>query len=285
MGACISRPSTSNPIDGIASSSPDLPPLPAAAASSAAAPIRSGPLDGLGRRQRLSPDEAATAIQARWHGARQRVINAEVAQGLTPYRSEMHYKMATHSYSGEVQRLDREGGPRENNGWPAYSLTKAAPRGSLALLHSFQRGDDLAEVKESLYPNDVPEGVIYNPDGNHDMRVNSAWMLGLAHHGMPAVMTGALDDTTVVRSSARESLPEDEQTTDSNLSALAREVLGMTESGHYRVGDSLLGKQVLVPTASAAKATLKDFKTPFGIPQDELKRRLDHAGIDTSELS
>jgi hypothetical protein len=229
--------------------------------------------------------KAAATIQAHWRGGQQRDLNASEAQGHAPYRNETHYKMATNGYSGEVLHADGPHGPRGNNGWLAYAWAHTAPRNSLALLHSFQRKDKLAEAKQALYNGAEPDGVIYAPNGTHDMRVNSAWMLGLAHNQTPAVMTAELDDVTVVRSSARNHAPVEEQTTDSNLSALAREVVGMTQSGHFRVGDPLHEMQVLVPNPSAAKATLNDFKTPFGMPQDELKRKLDDAGLNTSGLS
>jgi hypothetical protein len=291
MGGVISKALAGSPVQGASPSSPELAP-PGAKASSpsghpAASPRGAGVLDGLAQRPPSTQDEAATAIQAHWRGAHQRDVNAKEAQGRTPYRSEMHYQMASHGYSGEAQPMkgfsEGTSGPREKE-WVVYESTRHVPKGSLALLHSRQQEQKKDEMKQALYQDQVPKGVVYDPGDEHDMRVNSAWMLGLAHHRVPTVMASALDDVTVVRKSAREEAPE-EQNTDSNLSALAREVIAMTGSGHSRVGGTLLGKQVLVPTPSASNATLADFKTPSGMPQEEVKRKLDQAGIDTAGLS
>jgi hypothetical protein len=234
----------------------------------------------------LLRNEAAATIQAHWRGGEQRKVNALEAQRTTPYPNAMSYRMATHSFS--AQALELPTGRRENDGWKSYASTQTVPPRSVALLHSFQREAELEAASQRLYGNAEPDGVIYSPYGEsqHDMRVNSAWVLGLAHAGMPAVLTAKLDDETVVRRRARDIAPPEEQNTDFNLSALAREVIGMTGSGHYRVASrTMMGMQVLVPTATAAQAKLVDFKTPYGMPQGELKERLDEAGIDTRGLT
>ncbi|MGM9491164.1 hypothetical protein [Ideonella sp. YS5] len=291
MGGVISKALAGSPVQTASASSPELAHPGAAAPSppdhSTASPRGAGVLDGLAQRRSPSQDEAATTLQAHWRGAHQRDVNARDAQGHTPYRSELHYQMASHGYCVEAQPMKRfsDGttGPREKE-WVVYESTRHVPKGSLALLHSRQQEQEKDEMKQALYQGQVPKGVVYDPGDEHDMRVNSAWMLGLAHHRVPTVMASALDDVTVVRKSAREEAPE-EQNTDSNLSALAREVMAMTGSGHFRLGGALLGKQVLVPTPSASNATLADFKTPSGMPQEEVKRKLDQAGIDTAGLS
>lgn len=246
----------------------------------------SGALAGLApmKRAPVGPDEAATAIQAHWRGARQRELNAPAAQEHTPYRNEAQFKMATNGYSGEATKAQDPDGGRENSGWKAYAAARDAPPDALALLHSFQRPQQLRKAKQTLFGGKPPAGAVYQPKGAHDMRVNSAWMLGLAHRGTPAVMTAALDKRTIVRNEARKSLPVKEQTPDKHLSALAREVVGMTHSGHFSVGEPLNGMQVLVANPSAAKATLQDFQTPGGMPQAELKQRLEQVGINTSGL-
>lgn len=74
---------------------------------------------------------------------------------------------------------------------------------------------ELAETRDALYEGEpVPDGAIYTTE-YHDMRVNSAWILGLAHRAVPVVMTAALDDATVVR----QSLHESARNTASNASA------------------------------------------------------------------
>lgn len=283
MGCIISRISVTHQTD----SGPTSSNAPTARPAATPRPIRqAGVLDGLPPgRAMTGRDKAAVTIQAHWRGGQQRDLNATTAQDHTPYRTEAHFKIATHGYSGEALHGDGSHGPSENNGWQAYTRARKVRRNSLALLHSFQRRDKFEEAKQVFYTNKVPEGAIYKPLGTHDMRVNSAWMLGLAHKGTPAVITAELDNQTVVRSSARESLPAEMQTTDHNLSALAREVLGLTQHGHFSVGEPLNHMQVLVPNPSAAKATLNDFRTPGGMPQDELKNKLDEAGINTAGLS
>lgn len=247
----------------------------------------SGELAGLSaiRRPPPEPNEAAATIQAGWRGGRQRELNAAAAQQHTPYRNEAQYKMATNGYSDEAMKADGPGGWRENNGWKSYAAAREAPPGALALLHSFQRKEALQKAKQALFKGKPPPGAVYEPKGAHDMRVNSAWMLGLAHRGTPALMTARLDKQNIVRNEARKSLPAAQQTTEHHLSALAREVVGMTQNGHFSVGEPLNGMQVLVANPSAAKATLKDFATPGGMPETELKRRLDEVGIDTAGLN
>jgi len=283
MGGCISRISAPQPTSD--SSSPSHEQTARTAPTTPGRTRQSSILDGLPPSGALSQrNKAATTIQAHWRGGQIRDLMATAAQESAPYPNETHYKMATNGYSGKAQRVDALDGPRGNNGWLPYAWAHTAPRNSLALLHSFQRKDKLEETKQTLYNGAEPDGVVYNPYGTHDMRTNCAWLLGVAHRGISAVMTVELDDVTVVRSKARKNAPVEEQTTASNLSALAREVVGMTQSGHFRVGEPLHDMQVLVPNPSAAKATLNDFKTPFGMPQDELKRKLDEAGINTDGL-
>jgi hypothetical protein len=229
--------------------------------------------------------DAAARIQAHFRGGRQRDVNARHAQAHAPYRNLMHYKMATHAYSGEAAEAAVDRDADASDEWLMYLSAMAAPTGQVAFLHSFQREGDLEGAKQWLYNGNPPVGSIYSPpDDVHDMRTNSAWMLGLAHNAMPAMLTTTLDGSSIVRNSAWENKPPEECTTERNLSALAREVVGMTGSGHYAVGEWMHGRQMLRPTASAARAALADFRTPSGMPYAELKGKLDEAGVDTSRL-
>lgn len=115
----------------------------------------------------------------------------------------------------------------------------------------------------------------------HDMRSNSAWMLGLAHHGVSAVMTTALDDETLVRQSARKRNLRPQEA----FSALGREVLGMVQHGAFAPVAGPRGTQILAPTADAKHATLASMQTPRGLPRAEIKRRLNAKGIDVKRIT
>ncbi len=133
-------------------------------------------------------------------------------------------------------------------------------------------------------PKEANKGNIYNPRV-HNMRVNSYWLLGLAHHQREAALTTPLDDKTLVRKSAKNK-PVEERNTEHKLSALGREVLGMVQNGHFVPSyDSSLGIQILRPTPQAQFAKLEDFKTPLGMKKEEIKERLAAKGIDVSGIT
>jgi len=113
----------------------------------------------------------------------------------------------------------------------------------------------------------------------HDMRSNSAWMLGLAHYGVSAVITTPLDDVTLVRQS------KSKLGTDAAFSAFGREVLGMVQHGAFAPIAGPRGLQVLQPTAEAKRATLRSLRTPGGMPRSDIKTRLQAHGIDVKKIT
>ena len=114
------------------------------------------------------------------------------------------------------------------------------------------------------------------------MRSNSAWMLGLAHNNVSVVMTASLDDQTIVRRT-----PRGPANTENNLSALGREVMGMTQNGAFQADPQRgpRGLQILQPTPQAQNATFLSLQTPRGIKKHDLRRQLDNAGVDVGGIS
>ena len=230
---------------------------------------RNYPLDGL--RRRKAPDDAEVTIQKHWRGAAQRDHNAREAAGTTPYPNEFHYKMAMNGYSQKAKdhEVDHPGSLATE--WSAYESTSGLSAERPALLSSHQRRGAVEDAISTIYGNTAPKGAEYQPNGIHTMRSNSAWLLGLAHHGVPAVLTTPVERQTVMRY-------------DLNSTALARELTGMLQSGHFEAGAPLGPWQTLAPTASAPSARLVDFRTPPAMPLESVKAILDEANIDTSRL-
>ena len=229
---------------------------------------RSDGPDGLVPRSRR--EAAATDIQRSWRGAQERDAVAEESASHTPYENRVHYQLATHGYSAEArQRNDRIPGSTETE-WAAYQSTASLGPRAPALLSSHQRRAALDEAVSALYGGVAPEGAECQPNGIHTMRANSAWLIGLAHRNVPAVLTTPVERNTLVRY-------------DMTSTALARELVGMTNSGHFEVADG--GPwQALTPTDTASSARLEDFRTPASMSLADVKRTLDERGIDTSRL-
>lgn len=231
---------------------------------------------------------AATRIQSVFRGASVRRKNAAAMQAVTPYPSRGHYDLATHNFA-----MDQRGRSAllKKVDWKVYESTgRIAATEQPAFLHSFQRVTDFDDELKARGTSRFElhqEGNVYEPSAyggpkQHDMRSNSAWMLGLAHHQAPAVMTTPLDDQTLVRESAQKE--KKDAGTDQHFSAFGREVLGMVQHGHFAPVAGPRNKQVLKPSEAAKRATLADFKTPRGKPQSEIKAALKAKGIDVSRI-
>lgn len=194
------------------------------------------------------------------------------------------FQQATYSFfhQNEDPALDLK---RWKTGYDVYCSTSRISDGRPALLYSYRRKNDFHSVRTAY---DIPKknkhtGNIYNvPSGQHDMKVNGCWVLGLAHHKKPAVLTTPLDDETLFGTAARPVKGQDPE----YISSLGREVLGMVQSGHFVANyDERLGKQILWPTPQARFANLEDFKTPVEMGREEIKKQLAAKGIDVSRVS
>ncbi|WP_175891663.1 hypothetical protein [Burkholderia cepacia] len=238
----------------------------------------------------MDKSAAATTIQRIWRGARQRRHNAELAQQNTPHQTNIEYFMATHAYS--VKNVAASSNQNRQIQARAYRDTAFIPKDGFAYLHSFQRQHEFKEFIKKIAEHPPSQGEIYRPGApeNHDMKANNAWLLGLAHHKKSLVLSVPLDDTTIVRNSSRDS-PQELQTTDHNLSALAREVLGLVQSGHYSVSNLInpdtgnIEAQAFEPKPSAKHAKLEDFQTPHGMPKPQLRSVLQHAGVNVQGIT
>ena len=276
-------------------------------------------------------NEAALKIQKVYKGMLGRRQAAIEAQQITPYRSKMHYDIATNNTKSATfaRLITARGGVRMQRNfrtrnstteWGVYNSTsRIAATKQPGFLHSFQREEALQNelgarglnptwkwrararrlyvrtanfFREAVRTTKIAlniggQGNIYEPTrygGRHDMRSNSAWMLGLAHNGVRAVMTAKLDDETLVRNSARHG-PVHQRNTDHNFSALGREVLGMVQNDHFRPVAGSRNLQELVPTATARTATLESFKTPKGMNKAAIRTQLNTAGVDVSRIT
>lgn len=232
---------------------------------------------------------AATKIQATWRGMdvrHQRALTEQCVDN-TPYQSKARYLLATGAYAPVTLRDRPIGSPERDAEWGVYQSTGKIDPGQPALLHSFQRrGDFFRVVQRFGTPTDPEIGNIYSPDafGPHDMKANSAWLLGLAHNKIPAYLTTALDDATLVRQSAAAGPPE-QRNTEHNSSAYVREVMAMVQNRHFYAWSAPTGEQFLLPAAKAGAATLEDMKTPSGMPKDKIKAILASRGVNVSAIT
>lgn len=250
-------------------------------------------------RDELQKSQAAKKIQAVWRGYTVRRDNAARAQEKTPYESLGQFQQAIHSFSlknlqdwpfGTVRRKNRSKAE-----YKVYQSTNNIPSGQHAFLHSFQQREALKSALNSynvIESDASANGSIYNPKPRgvsgslkHDMKLNSIWLLGLAHHNKSAVLTTPLDDKNLIRRSAGAKSVE-KMNTEHSFSALGREVLGMVQNGHFESqNDELRKMQVLIPTPKARLAKLDDLKTPSGMKKEEIKEKLADKGIDVSKIT
>lgn len=230
--------------------------------------------------------QAATKIQATWRGMdvrHQRALTEQCVDN-TPYQSKARYLLATGAYAPVTLKDRPIGSLKRKAEWGVYESTGKIDPGQPALLHSFQRREDFYRAVLLLKtPTDPDIGNIYSPVV-HDMKTNSAWLLGLAHNKIPAYLTTALDDATLVRKSAAAGPPE-QRNTEHNSSAYVREVMGMVQNRHFYVRSGSTGAQVLFPAAEAGAATLKNMETPSGMPKDKIKALLASRGINVSAIT
>lgn len=250
---------------------------------------RQGPASPDPAQPRLPMDEnrAATVIQRFWKGARQRDALARELQNAPPHKSGFECSAASNSLSVhalQTRRPEKRYGEAE-----VYMHTKAMPDDGFAYLHSMRNPGQTDNFIQRIATHEPVPGEIYTPPGRHDMRMNSMWLLGLAHHRRPAVMTAPLDDRTIIRNSALHHTPD--APTDIHLSAYAREVVGLLNSGRYEVRnlvDPASGRpagQSLEPNDRAATARLSDFRTPRTMPKQALRAFLQSHGVDVSRIS
>ena len=235
-------------------------------------------------------NRAAEKIQALWRGYAIRSEFASKEQQLTPYASLGQFQRATYSFSLRNLKDWPIGSNQRQAEYRIYQSTNRISSEQPAFLHSYRRESALNSAMNSYNVSlesieSVDAGNIYEPfviaDGAHNMKINSVWLLGLAHHQKSAVLTTSLDDETLVRKAA-----EGDAEHNVSLSALGREVLGMVQNGlftpQYDEGSRL---QVLMPTPQARLAKLADFKTPSGMKKEEIKEKLAAKGIDVSKIT
>lgn len=249
-------------------------------------------------------ERAARTIQRIWRGGVQRQENAELAFQV-PYITPFAFCAATNSYALKFRAGQHDGvesyrattsdefmafRARQRTGWEIYRST-ASDKFANAYLYSFRRIEERDANLRRDHPAGVPEGALYRrgESKDHNMRDNCIWLMGLSHHNKGAVLTTDLDDETIIRRRARREASPKEQTTERNLSALSREVLGMVESGHFVV-ERDGSRTTLVPRKpkqdeSTRMAKLTDFKTPRGIERSELIRRFKEKGVNASHIS
>lgn len=249
-------------------------------------------------------ERAARTIQRLWRGGVQRQKNAELPFPV-PYKTPFAFCAATNSYALKFRARQRDGErlyrattsdefmafrARQRTGWEIYRST-GSDKFENAYLYSFRRMEERDANLRRDHPAGVPEGALYRrgESKDHNMRDNCMWLMGLSHHKKGAVLTTNLDDETIIRRRARQEASPKEQTTERNLSALSREVMGMVESGHFVV-ERNGSRTTLVPRKpeqgeSTRVAKLTDFKTPRGIERSELIRRFEENGVDVSHIS
>ncbi|WP_158598070.1 hypothetical protein [Noviherbaspirillum saxi] len=230
---------------------------------------------------------AAMCIQRIWRGYRIRKNLAGQAQARTPYASPADYRWATNSYAPAVLKKRPFGSALRNAEAGVYFTARDIPSGQRALLHSFQRESDFLNGVKLINRSSKPQiGTKYRPSsyGKHDMRVNAAWLLGLAHFGREIVMTTKLDDQTIIRRSAAKG-PQEKRNVRHNLSAYAREVHGLLQNDYFTVQSTIAGCQLLSPTPGVRTATMEGLKTPRGMPKEELRRFFEKKGIDVSGIT
>lgn len=268
---------------------------------------------------------AAVKIQAQVRGFLQRnqtrkEVERDRAGG--PFTSSFRYHAGVGNYSPAqmdkirgVTRANQNLRPGDEGYIPAISedATRRAEWGTYdstgtrrwhnsgpAIFHSLRQSDALATtLRQRGMPSEdwlrrvgLEKGNLYEPNvyGNedgHDMRSNSAWLLGLAHNRRKIVMSTPLTDDNVVRGSAPG------RDTADKLSALGREVVGITQTDRgagerapYEVeGADRHGRQVFRPTADAGSATLAGMKTAQGMPKNELIEKLSSARVDVHGLT
>jgi len=236
-----------------------------------------------------SDESAAEKIQAVWKGAVVRGNLAAQAQQSTPYASQFQFQQASFGFSLKNLQARPIGSEQRQAEYAIYASTDDIWVNAPAFLHSFQRKGAFKSAQRSYREETlIGKECVYSPQRagaeKHDMKLNSAWLLGLAHHGKKAVLTVPLDDETLVRKSAKKR-PVEERNTEHHFSALGREVLGMVQKGHYVPQHDRYGYQVLMPTPQARQATLEDFKTPVGMKKEEIKEKLAARGIDVSKIT
>lgn len=237
-------------------------------------------------------EQAATLIKKVWRGARQRQSMANAIannpEHPPPYQSGFECAAATNMYS--IRAMANDSIDDRRAGAAAYMDTMAIRGDNFAYLHSLRHKKATDSFVKQISPREPMRGQIYKPpNGMHDMRINSMWLLGLAHRGTTVLMTAPLTDETIIRREAVNTSTG--ATTDENLSAYAREVVGMLKSGSFRIADVVDGStlnyvgQGLIPTQEAANAKLSDFHTSRGLPKAELKFLLQEHGVDVEKIS
>lgn len=235
-------------------------------------------------------NRAAEKIQAIWRGYAVRSEFSSKEQQSTPYASLGQFQRATYSFSFRNLKDWPIGSNQRQAEYRIYQTTNRIPSEQPAFLHSYRRESALNSAMNAYNVSlesieSVDAGNIYEPfviaDGVHTMKINSVWLLGLAHHQKSAVLTTSLDDETLVRGPA-----EGNAEHNVSLSALGREVLGMVQNGHFAPQyDEGSGLQVLMPTPQARLAKLEDFKTPSGMKKEEIKEKLAAKGVDVSKIT
>ncbi|MEN3297186.1 MAG: hypothetical protein V7642_6439 [Burkholderiales bacterium] len=235
----------------------------------------------------MADSERLTA-EARGFIKRKKIM--EECQQMTPYPNRGVYRFATENlrYQGSTDEINSHDGSSRPEEYPAEEWDVYRATASIKLLempyaylHSFRKRGD---IRNELHDRKVPDpfkgkqlrglGHVYLAP-EHDMRVNNAWLLGLAHRGVETVLTTSLDETTIVRRSA----PINEKTMEQHASALLREVVGMLQNELFTVRDGEHGKKIFTPTEKARTATLKDFQTSQQMNRAETEALLAKYGL------
>jgi len=237
---------------------------------------------------------AAVRIQSAWRGSRARDQLKEQIETQTPYQNKFSYMAAVGGYAPAhrraVEQLEKQGNTMLRSAWQAewgtYQSTKPEymQEGKPAFLYrNIKQKDKQRVMLEYGVEKSEGDGHIYDPQfyGNaqgHDMRTNSAWMMGLAHHQISVVLCSPVSDEGLVSSDARKG-PLRERTTAHHFSALGKEVLALVQNDYFVFGKDAFGNDQLLPGPAAVNARLEDFMTPQNINRKELEAFLAQKGV------
>lgn len=233
-------------------------------------------------------ESSAVKLQKLMRGAEVRSRLAREMQMRTPYESGIQFSLANHLFSPRFDRATADiakelhkkesatelASHRRAQAYRAYRSVgpmQFLPEDKrVGILHSFRQPNRFNAV---LSGRQVPlrdhgVGNIYGPKW-HEMLINSAWMLGLAHQDFPVALAARLDDTILYRRTYG----------GTRLSALPRELLGMLQSGLFTVAPGAHAGTMLVPTAKAKTASLSALKTPRSMSMENLKKILAMHGV------
>jgi hypothetical protein len=231
------------------------------------------------QRQAARQETAATKIQSAFRGYRQRKQLATELQTDTsnkPYRTNFEYHAAANNYSIAARQRDPQ--LRSSEAKVYRDTSGIAGTGRPAVLHKMggvygQQLENYLHGQGTSLERAHQTGSVYDPEGGqHDMRTNSAWLLGLAHNQAPIHQIAPLNPRTVKRNNPNGDLGQGNVP----VSALAREAIALTGSGYYTATphESGTADYALSPDKNPLTAKLEDFQAPKALTPEALSQSL-----------